>query len=289
MLHVLQNSAGLVLGATAALGLIVGSFLNVVIHRLPARLEFDWRRQCDELAGGGAPPPQPSPPGLVRPGSHCPHCGHAITALENVPVLSYLVLRGRCSACGERISWRYPVVELMTGTLSVLVIWHFGVGIAGATALLLTWGLVALAWIDVDHQILPDAIVLPLLWIGLLVNIDGTFTDLPSAVIGAAAGYLSLWLVYHVFRLITGKEGMGYGDFKLFAVFGAWLGWQLLPLIILLSAAAGAVIGLAGIVALGRDRNVPIPFGPYLAIAGWIAMLWGDDITGAYLRFVGIP
>jgi len=287
MLDLLANTPGLLVAGSAVLGLIVGSFLNVVIFRLPARIQHEWQLQCAEFTNspGGA---AEAPPGLVRPGSHCPHCGHAIGALENIPVLSYLILRGRCSACGEPIGWRYPVVELTTGVLSAAVVWHFGATPAGAGALFLTWGLVALAWIDIDHQILPDAIVLPLLWTGLLLNIRGVFTDLPSAVIGAAAGYLSLWLVYHAFRLLTGKEGMGYGDFKLFGLFGAWLGWQLLPLIILLSAAAGAMVGVAAIFAMGRDRNVPIPFGPDLAIAGWVAMLWGDTITGAYLHFAGV-
>jgi leader peptidase (prepilin peptidase)/N-methyltransferase len=287
MLDLLANTAGLLLAGSAVLGLIVGSFLNVVIFRLPARIQHEWSQQCAELTKSGGAAAE-APPGLVRPGSRCPHCGHAIRALENIPVLSYLVLRGRCSACGEPIGWRYPAVELMTGVLSAAVVWHFGATLAGAGALFLTWGLVALAWIDIDHQILPDAIVLPLLWAGLLLNIPGVFTDLGSAVIGAAAGYLSLWLVYHAFRLLTGKEGMGYGDFKLFGLFGAWLGWQLLPLIILLSAAAGALVGVAAMFAMGRDRNVPIPFGPYLSIAGWVAMLWGDRITSTYLRFAGL-
>jgi len=231
---------------------------------------------------------------LLIPRSTCPACGAQIKAWQNVPVLSYLLLRGRCAACGIRISARYPVVELGTAILSAIVAWRFGVTPFTLAALLLTWSLIALAAIDIDHQILPDNITLPLLWLGLIISVTGIAgsrgypVSLSSAVIGAAAGYLSLWLVFHAFRLLTGKEGMGYGDFKLYAAFGAWLGWQLLPLVILLSAATGAVIGIALIVIRGRDRNVPIPFGPYLAAAGWIALIWGQEIMGAYLRGAGL-
>lgn len=264
-------------------GLVVGSFLNVVIHRLPIMLDRTWRRQCDELAG--KPVPADAPYNLVVPRSQCPACGHRISAFENIPVLSYLVLKGKCAGCGTHISARYPIVELVTGVLSGVIAWRFGVNTAAAGALLLTWALIALTVIDYDHQLLPDNITLPLLWLGFVFNLGGTYVPIASAVLGAIAGYMSLWLVYQLFRLITGKEGMGYGDFKLFAVFGAWLGWQQLPLIILLSSFVGAVIGIAGILLLGRDRRVPIPFGPFLCVAGWIALLWGDAITRAYLQF----
>lgn len=275
-------------GTVAVLGLIVGSFLNVVIHRLPARLHSEWRTQCRELLGGAGEAAETSAPGLVSPRSRCPHCGHTLTALENIPILSYLFLRGRCADCGARISPRYPVVEALTALLSVMVAWRFGPGWESVAALPLTWALVALAFIDYDHQILPDVITLPLLWLGLLCNGFALFADLHSAVLGAAAGYLSLWLVYHGFRLLTGKEGMGYGDFKLLAVFGAWLGWQQLPATLLLAALAGSIVGLTAILAFGRDRAKPMPFGPYLAIAGWFALMWGETMTGAYLRYAGI-
>ncbi|HJW81062.1 MAG TPA: A24 family peptidase, partial [Acidiferrobacterales bacterium] len=216
--------------------------------------------------------------------SRCPHCGHAITALENIPVISYLWLRGKCSACRKPISLRYPFVELLSAVLAAVTAWHFGFNAAGIAAIVLTWTLVALAFIDIDHQLLPDVMVLPFVWAGLLLNLFNVFTPLPDAVIGAAAGYLSLWLVFHLFKLITGKEGMGYGDFKLFALFGAWLGWQSLPLIILLASFIGALIGISLIVFQGRDRAKPLPFGPYLAAAGWVAMLWGDEIMRQYLQ-----
>lgn len=269
------------------LGLVVGSFLNVVIYRLPARLQYDWRRQCrDYLAEGDQHPDTiPPPPGLVTPRSHCPRCGHRLSAMENIPVVSFLFLRGKCAACGGRISIRYPLIELASGALAVAVAWRLGFGFDSAAALVLSWALLALSFIDIDHQLLPDVIVLPFLWLGLLVNLHGGFTDVGSAVIGAIAGYLSLWLVYHSFKLLTGKEGMGYGDFKLFALFGAWLGWQVLPLIILLASLVGALVGVSAILILGRDRNRPLPFGPYLAAAGWITLLWGHDLLAAYLRF----
>lgn len=275
------------LATAGILGLLVGSFLNVVIHRLPVMMERDWRSQCDELEGR-APRDDAPAYNLVVPRSRCPGCGHQITALENVPVVSYLVLRGRCSACGWRIPLRYPVVELLTGVLSVIVVWRFGLGAQAGAALLLTWALVALSVIDFDTQFLPDAITIPFLWLGLLINLFGTFTTLQAAVIGAVAGYLSLWLVFHGFRLLTGKEGMGYGDFKLLAVFGAWLGWSSLPLIVLLSSLVGAVVGVTLIALRGHDRNVPIPFGPYLAVAGWIAMMWGTELVDAYMDFSGL-
>jgi len=273
--------------ATAVLGLALGSFLNVVILRLPVMLDRLWRRQCAELAGAAATSVRDEEPyNLVSPGSRCPHCGHRIGALENIPVLSFLWLRGKCAACGGPISWRYPAVELLTAVLSFAVAWRFGAGFALPAALILTWALIALAFIDYDHQILPDDITLPLLWAGLLVNIGGTFATLPSAVLGAAIGYGSLWLVYHAFRLATGKEGMGFGDFKLFAALGAWLGWQQLPLIILFSSFFGALIGLAFILLFGRDRRLPIPFGPFLCVAGWVALMWGTDLTRYYLQLV---
>jgi leader peptidase (prepilin peptidase) / N-methyltransferase len=264
------------------LGLLVGSFLNVVIHRLPIMLERQWRAQCDELAG--KPVSQTESFNLVMPRSRCPHCGHTISALENIPLVSYAWLRGKCAECAKPISMRYPSVELATGLLSAAVAWYFGVSGAALGALLFTWSLIALTFIDYDHQLLPDNITLPLLWLGLLFNLGSMYAPLSSAVIGAVAGYLSLWLVYQMFKLFTGREGMGYGDFKLFAALGAWLGWQQLPLIILLSSFLGAIIGIGFIVLKGRDRSLPIPFGPFLCFAGWIAMLWGDALTRAYLQ-----
>lgn len=272
---------------TALLGLIVGSFLNVVIYRLPIMLERLWQRQCEELGRqSAAETPHDEPFNLVYPGSRCQHCRHTIRALENIPVLSFLWLRGKCAACGKAISWRYPAVELLTGILSLAVAWRLGLSPAALAALFLTWALIALAFIDYDRQILPDDITLPLLWAGLLLNTFGLFVPLSSAVIGAAAGYASLWLVYQIFRLVTGKEGMGFGDFKLFAALGAWLGWQQLPLIILLSSFVGAVVGIAFIAFFGRDRRLPIPFGPFLCVAGWIALMWGNDITRVYLQML---
>ena len=265
--------------------LAVGSFLNVVIHRLPIMLEREWRAEC--AAGGLADPGNQNPVetfNLVVPRSRCPHCSHQIKAWENIPVVSYLFLRGRCAHCRKPISARYPVVEVLTATLSGITAAHFGPTLAGLAAIALVWALIALAFIDFDHQILPDIITLPVLWIGLLLNSDNTYAPLESALFGAVAGYLSLWLVYQVFKLVTRKEGMGFGDFKLFALFGAWLGWQQLPLIILLSSFAGAVLGLAMILVLGRDKQMPMPFGPFLCIAGWISLVWGNDIINNYLQ-----
>ena len=263
------------------LGLLVGSFLNVVIHRLPTMMERDWRSHCAELHGEQAP--QHEPLSLARPGSRCPVCAHAITPLENVPVLSWLFLRGRCSACAAPISPRYPLVESLSGLLCAFAAYHFSYSWAALGAMLLIWCLIALTCIDFDTQLLPDSITLPLLWGGLLFNLFDTFADLQSAVIGAASGYLSLWSVYWAFKLTTGKEGMGYGDFKLLAALGAWLGWQMLPLTILLSSLLGAVVGIALIVIAKRGRSVPIPFGPYLATAGLLALFWGKSLTRAYV------
>ncbi|MFZ2852997.1 MAG: A24 family peptidase [Rhodocyclaceae bacterium] len=266
------------------LGLLVGSFLNVVIHRLPKMMEHDWHGQCALLRGEEiAEAPVLS---LVAPRSRCPACGHPIGALENIPIVSWLFLRGRCSACQAPISPRYPAIEALTGLLTAFAAAHFGFGWAAAGAILLVWCLVALTFIDVDTQLLPDSITLPLLWAGLLFNLNDTFVDLHSAVVGAAAGYLTLWSVYWLFKLSTGKEGMGYGDFKLLAALGAWFGWQMLPLTILLSSLVGAVVGIALIVLAKRGRNVPIPFGPYLAAAGLLALFWGKDITQGYLRLM---
>ncbi len=262
-------------------GLIVGSFLNVVIHRLPIMMERDWETQCAELRGEAAPAFEPL--SLARPRSRCPQCGHSITAMDNIPVVSWLVLRGRCRGCAAPISFRYPLVEALTALLFAFAAWHFGFTAAGLGAIALIAALVALTGIDFDTQLLPDDITLPLLWLGLALNAFSVYTDLKSAVIGAMAGYLSLWLVYWLFKLATGKEGMGYGDFKLLAALGAWLGWQVLPLTILLSSLVGAVVGIALMVFARHGRNVPIPFGPYLAAAGAIALVWGKPLTRAYL------
>lgn len=279
------------LGGLAALagllGVCVGSFLNVVIHRLPKMMEREWLGQCAELRGETAPA-DPEPLSLAKPRSRCPDCGHQITALENIPLLSYLlILKGKCSGCGRRISPRYPIVEAITGLLSAYVAWHFGPTTQAIGALLLLWALIALSAIDLDTQLLPDSITLPLLWLGLLFNLWSTFADLPSAVVGAIAGYLALWSVFWLFKLATGKEGMGYGDFKLLAALGAWLGWQMLPAIILLSSVVGAVVGITLIIVARHGRNIPIPFGPYLAAAGGIALFWGAQITNTYLGMIG--
>ncbi|OZY83984.1 prepilin peptidase [Cellvibrio mixtus] len=273
------------------LGLLVGSFLNVVIYRLPKMMERDWQHQCREFLANDsniATLPESNEKqetfNLMVPASRCPNCGHKIRAWENIPVISYVFLGGKCSSCKTTISIRYPIIELATGILSVVAIAYFGVSWNGLAALLLTWSLIALTMIDLDTYLLPDDITLPLLWLGLIINSFGMFTDLPSALWGAIAGYMSLWMVYQLFKLVTGKEGMGFGDFKLLAALGAWMGWQMLPQIILLSSLVGAVIGITMIVVRGRDKNIPIPFGPYLAIAGWIAFIWGDTINQAYLK-----
>ncbi|MGM0593532.1 MAG: prepilin peptidase [Pseudomonadota bacterium] len=280
-LNLQANPALFVITATV-LGLFVGSFLNVVILRLPRMMQREWDEQCRDLLEMDH---KPHPPlNLATPRSHCPNCGHTIGAMENLPVLSYLIQRGRCKHCGEPISPRYPLIELFTAVLSGIVAWKMGFGAEALFAILLTWVLVVLTFIDIDHQLLPDSITLPFLWLGLLLSLWGVYVAPDTAIVGAVAGYLSLWLVYQGFKLVTGKEGMGYGDFKLFALFGAWFGWQMLPLIILLSSLVGAVIGIGMILILGRDRQIPIPFGPYLAGAGWLAMLWGPEITQAYLH-----
>lgn len=270
--------------SAALLGLLIGSFLNVVIYRLPIMMQREWRAQALEYLEC---PPEPVGErfNLLLPSSRCPHCDHQIRSWENIPLVSWLALRGKCSSCRAPISSRYPLVELACGLLSGYVAWHFGFTWEAGAMLFLTWGLVAMSMIDIDHQLLPDSLVLPLLWLGLILNNFGLFVSLESALWGAVAGYLSLWSVYWLFKLVTGKEGMGYGDFKLLAMLGAWGGWQVLPLTILLSSVVGAVVGTILLRVQRAESNTPIPFGPYLAIAGWIALLWGDRITESYLQF----
>jgi leader peptidase (prepilin peptidase) / N-methyltransferase len=282
LFEVIQSAPGFLVFLCVVVGLLVGSFLNVVIHRLPKMMEREWEAQCADLRG--ETPPKAAKYNLVLPRSACPKCGHMITALENVPVVSWLLLRGKCRACRAPISARYPLVELLTGALSGVIAWHFGFGLALAGALVFTWAMVALTFIDLDTTLLPDDITLPLVWLGLLLNIRETYVPLETAVIGVVAGYLALWSVYWAFKLLTGKEGMGYGDFKLLGAIGAFLGWKVLPLVILLSSFVGAAIGISMIVFARHNRQVPIPFGPYLAIAGVIALLWGDSITQWWMR-----
>ncbi|MBV1880037.1 MAG: A24 family peptidase [Pseudomonadales bacterium] len=293
----LQNNPLAFYICVGILGLLIGSFLNVVIYRLPVMMERDWQEQAQELLAefgkeeANSDTQNPEYKGeteafnLLVPASTCPKCDHKIKPWENIPVISYLFLFGKCSQCKCPISPRYPILEAVTAILSVTVAQHFGFGWQTALALLLTWSLITLTMIDFDHKLLPDTITLPLMWLGLLVNIQGHFVPLDQAVIGAAAGYLSLWSVFWIFKLATGKDGMGYGDFKLLAAFGAWFGWKTLPIIIVGSSMVGALVGITLILVLGRDKNIPIPFGPYLAAAGWIAMLWGDIISSTYFRF----
>ena len=271
-------------------GLLVGSFLNVVIYRLPLSMLAKWKDECQEFLDNHKHDENISDKDLniVFPASHCPICKADIKPWHNIPVLSYLLLKGRCANCQSTISTRYPIIELCTGLLSAFCIYHFGFTYEGGLALILTWSLVSLTMIDVDHQLLPDSITLPLMWIGLIANSFSLYTDLESALYGAVFGYGILWTVYWVFKILTKKEGMGFGDFKLLAALGAWMGWQSLPLIIILSSFVGAIVGIAGILIQGRDKNVPIPFGPYLAIAGWIAFFWGEQITQSYLQFANI-
>lgn len=289
MAELLTQSPTIFIVAVFAFALLIGSFLNVVILRLPVMMEREWRDHCAELA---ETPPAGLPEGpfnLVVPRSRCPSCGTTISAWRNVPVVSYLILGGRCASCGGKISVRYPLVEALTAVLAAICAWRFGFGWEALMAIVASCFLVAISLIDADHQIIPDAIVYPLLWLGLVMSLfhpqagaDTLFIAPRDAIVGAVAGYLSLWCVYQLFKLVTGKEGMGYGDFKLLAAIGAWLGWRDLPMIILLSAVVGALVGIALIVFRGRDRQLPIPYGPYLAAAGWIAMLWGDAIVDTY-------
>ena len=293
MQELLTESPLLFIGIAFVFALLIGSFLNVVIYRLPVMMERDWRAQCDEIS---ASPAGELPQGrfdLMVPRSRCPSCNHQITAMQNIPVISYLLLGGKCGNCKAPISRRYPAVELLTAVLTGVVAWRFGFGWEAAAAIALTWTLIAISVIDIDHQIIPDSISLPLIWSGLFLSLfhplagaEILFVDAKTAIAGGLAGYLSLWSIYHLFRLLTGKEGMGYGDFKLLAALGAWLGWQMLPLIILLSAIVGAVSGILMIVTKRHERSVPIPFGPYLAAAGWVAMLYGPQIVKRYLDYM---
>ncbi|RKT43163.1 prepilin peptidase [Thiocapsa rosea] len=289
-IDVFEQTPLLLYAVSILVGLIVGSFLNVVILRLPRMLEDDWARDCAEFSGTGSPsePSEQKQLSLAHPPSTCSHCGHRIRAHENIPVLSYLLLRGRCSACGAGIGLRYPLIESFAALLTLIVVLQLGLGWQTGPALLLTWALIALAAIDFDTQLLPDSITLPMIWLGLILSLFTVFADSHSAIIGAVAGYLSLWSIFHLFRLTTGKEGMGYGDFKLLALFGAWLGWQSLPQIILLSALTGAVLGVALILSGRHERGAPMPFGPFLAAAGWISLIWGEQINQTYLQMVGL-
>lgn len=279
-ISVLQDTPSFFVSFATIIGLMIGSFLNVVIYRLPEMMQRNWLQQCVELRGE----PIESQPtfNLITPRSVCTHCGHKITALENIPIVSYLALRGRCSQCHAHISLRYPAIEAITAFMSGFVAWYFGFGFVTIAALVFVWTLIALAAIDINTQLLPDDITLPLLWMGLLINMDNGFTDIHSAIIGAVAGYLSLWTIYWGFKLITGKEGMGYGDFKLLAAIGAWLGWTMLPLVILFSSLIGAIVGIGLIIAAKLKKNIPIPFGPYLVGGALVALFWGDKLNHAY-------
>ncbi|MFV8783618.1 prepilin peptidase [Microbulbifer sp. SA54] len=292
MLDTLLSHQALLLGSAFILGLLVGSFLNVVIHRLPIMMEREYQRDFysyfDKTPSAAEQAQLDGTFNLVLPHSHCPNCEKVIRPWQNIPVISYLLLGGKCGNCRAPISKRYPLVELVTGILTAIVVWQLGFTWQSLAGVFFTWALVALTGIDFDKQLLPDNITLPLLWAGLLINIWGVFAPLQDAVIGAIAGYLALWSVYHVFKFVTGKEGMGAGDFKILAAIGAWFGWQVLPLVILLSAAVGALVGILWTLISGRDKNLPIAFGPYLAGAAWIAMLWGEQITGWYFRVSGL-
>jgi leader peptidase (prepilin peptidase)/N-methyltransferase len=300
LLDALSASPIFFIGAVLLLGLLVGSFLNVVIYRVPVMLEREWQQQCAELAGtanAAAAPGAPAQPrfNLIVPRSSCPKCQAPITALQNIPVLSYLVLRGRCARCGAPISPRYPLIEALTGVLSGLVAWKFGYGAAALAALVLTWFLIALTFIDVDTQLLPDSMTLPLVWLGLATSAllpagyrNSLPVDLHDSVIGAMAGYLSLWVIYQLFKLLTGKEGMGYGDFKLLAAIGAFLGWRMLLPTVLGAAAVGAVVGIVILTLQRKGRGVPIAFGPFLSAAGWIMMMWGRELLAGYLGLFGL-
>ncbi len=284
LLQLLESSQLFMIIASGSLGLIIGSFLNVVVHRVPIMLQKIWTRDCREHLEPGAQTTQSTDTyNLVTPASRCPKCDHRISALENIPVISYLFLKGRCSGCGTSISLRYPAVEIATAILSVITALHFGYSVQTLAALAFTWTMISLFLIDFDTQLLPDTITLPLLWAGLLLSLFNVFVDSQTSIIGAAAGYLSLWTIYQVFKLATGKEGMGFGDFKLLAAIGAWLGWQALPMVILFSSVVGAVIGVTLILFKGRDHNQPMPYGPFLAAAGWITLLWGNDFINFYL------
>lgn len=286
LLAAFESSLAFTVTVFTVLGLLVGSFLNVVIHRLPIMTERDWANQCAEL--NEEEPPQQDPLSLVRPRSRCPRCGHQITALENIPVISYVFLRGKCSNCKTKISVRYPIIELVTGLLSGYLAYRYGFGWTLGALLVFTWTLIAASMIDFDTSYLFDSLTLPLLWIGLLISLVPVFVTPKEAILGAALGYFSLWSVYKLFKALTGKEGMGYGDFKLLGALGAWAGWKMLPLIILLSAFVGAIVGIALMIVQKRGKETPIPFGPYLACAGWIALLWGEEITSSYLKLWGL-
>lgn len=272
---------------TFIFGLLVGSFINVVIHRLPKMLERAWHRECCALLNleDEQSTDQNDRFDLIIPRSRCPACGHKISAWENIPVISYLILRGKCLECKSAISLRYPIIELLSAVMVCVVAIHYGWSLQTLPAMLLTWALISLSFIDYDTQLLPDDITLPFLWLGIICNIFGLFTDIYSSLFGAIFGYLSLWSIYIIFKYLTGKEGMGYGDFKLLSMLGAWLGWQMLPLVIILSSFVGAVIGVGLILFRNHEKNQPIPFGPYLALAGWIALIAGSDIIHAYFRW----
>ncbi len=288
-LTILLNSPYILSALAGIIGLMVGSFLNVVIYRLPIMMQRNWKKDCMEyLELSQEETPEAEPFNLAFPLSRCPNCNTPIKPHQNIPVISYLFLKGKCAQCRTPISLRYPIIEVFTAVASAIVAWHFGYTPQTVFALVLTWSLIALSGIDIDHHLLPDSITLPALWLGLFLSLFALFTDAHSSIIGAIAGYLALWTVYHLFKLVTGKEGMGYGDFKLLALFGAWLGWQSLPVIILLSSLVGSVIGIAMVVLVNRDHRIPIPFGPYLAMAGWIALLWGNNINQLYLTQVGL-
>jgi leader peptidase (prepilin peptidase)/N-methyltransferase len=276
----------LFIGLVSIIGLMVGSFLNVVIYRLPIMLQRSWRRDCFEYLE--MPAEETELFNLSLPLSRCPNCQAAIKPYQNIPVISYVFLKGRCANCKNPISCRYPLIELLTAIMSAIVAWHFGYTLQAGFALFLTWILIALSFIDIDHQLLPDNITLPVLWLGLLLSLFGIYTTTNASIVGAIAGYMVLWTIYQGFKLVTGKEGMGYGDFKLLALLGAWMGWHFLPMIILLSSLVGAIIGISMMIIAKRDHTIPIPFGPYLAIAGWIALLWGKELNQLYLNTVGL-
>lgn len=295
LLLALEQQPALFYTSIIVFSLLVGSFLNVVIHRLPVMLHRGWKNDCIEFLGEKFPDTLTSSDkntaegekyNLVAPRSACPDCGHMITAIENIPILSFIFLQGRCRNCKTRISWRYPFIEFLSAAMVVTIAWKFGFGLPALFAAFFTWSLICLTFIDYDHQYLPDQITLPFLWLGLLLNMNDMYTDLQSALLGAVAGYLTLWIVFQVFKLITKKEGMGFGDFKLLAMLGAWMGWQALPAIVLMSSVVGSIAGIGLIIFKQHDKGKPIPFGPYLAVAGWIVFLWGNELNQLYFDLV---